>query len=96
MKNTVDLKSFVGAVLIASSFALTPALAQESDDEISYEFAFAYEEGETRDERQDRLENEVAEYCDGIDDSYYCEEEITTAVNDAMEEDTNDAFASLR
>ncbi|MEM9234887.1 MAG: hypothetical protein AAGA69_11715 [Pseudomonadota bacterium] len=95
MKNSVGLKSFVGAALVATSFALTPVLAQESE-EIEYEFAFAYEEGETREERQDRLETEVADYCDGIADSYYCEEEITTAVNEAMEEDSNDAFASLR
>lgn len=84
------------AVLIACAcllFVSTVAQAQESDDEIEYEFTFAYEEGESSDERQARLEEEVEDYCDGINSSYYCEDEITGAVNDAMEEDDGERYA---
>ena len=96
--NIENLRSkVIIAILIACScllFVSTVAQAQESDDAIEYEFTFAYEEGETDDERDARLEEEVEEYCDGIDSSYYCEEEITTAVNDAMDEDEGELYAS--
>lgn len=83
------VQRLVGALTLAACFAASPALAQESEEEIEYEFAFAYEEDESYDDRQDRLEEEVADYCDGYDASYYCEDEITDAVNDQMEDDQN-------
>lgn len=81
------------AVLAVSGFALAPAMAQDSDDEaVEYEFAFAYDENEPAEAREARLEEEVADYCDGLgtSDSYYCEDELTDAVNAEIEDEDDD------
>ena len=97
VKNKMKIDTCAKALAGLSALAMMSggiSFAQDRDDAVEYEFAFAYEAGETADERQARLEDEVAEYCDGMDSSYYCEEEITDAVNDQMSDDDAERYAS--
>lgn len=91
--------ALIAAFTICLALMASQAQAQESD-EVEYEFSFALAEGESSTERQDRLADEVGDYCENLTSSTSglyaseCEEEITTAVNDQIEESAEARFAS--
>ena len=88
-KATVIAAATSAAVLFTAAI-ISSANAQEDDDHedvVEYEFAFEVDESEDAQAREARLEAEVADYCDGYDASYYCEDEISDAVNDELDDD---------